>query len=200
MINEKYAKSFCCEDLSLIENYGLAINDTTQMWECHHRGEILPCGRFSVSDLKKFELYFNRPASELIFLTPSEHRQLHFKGVPKSEEHKKAIGEARKDVPLSEAHKKALSDSLKGVPLSEDHKKAISAGLKGHSVSEATKKAIGEALSKKILQFTKSGEFIKEWTSMSEAMRQTGIRNICRCCRGITKSAGGFIWKYPEHA
>ena len=95
MINEYCAKSFCCEDLSLIENYDKAIADTTQTWECHHRGEILPCGRFSRDDLKKFGLYYKRPASELIFLTPSAHRQLHYKGVQKSEATKKAIGDAQ---------------------------------------------------------------------------------------------------------
>ena len=147
MINEYYAKKFCCEDLSLIENYDKAIADTTQTWDCHHRGEILPCGRFSRDDLKKFGLYFNRPAAELIFLTPSEHRLLHLKGVPKS---------------------------------------------------EATKKAIGEAKSKKVLQFTKSGEFIREWPSTREASRQLGIAqsSICRCCNGIRKYAGGYVWEY----
>ena len=208
MINERYAKTFCCEYLSLIENYELAINDTTQTWDCHHRGEILPCGRFSPNDLKKFGLYFNRPAAELIFLTPTAHRQLHFKGVPLSEEHKKAISEAHKGVPRpdlkgvpkSEAHKKAISDALKGIPRSEATKKAISEAHKGVPKSEATKKAISDAMkgvnAKKILQFTKSGEFIRELPSLREAMRQTGIGNSYRCCRGITKYAGGFIWKY----
>lgn len=164
MINEYCANAYCCEDPSLIENYDKAIADTTQMWECHHRGEVLPCGRFSIDDLKKFGLYFNRPAAELIFLTPSAHRQLHFKGVPLSEDRKKAIGEAKK-----------------GVPLSEEHKKAI-----------------GEGHSKKVLQFTKSGEFIREWPSTREASRQLGIAqpHICECCNGKRKSAGGFIWQY----
>lgn len=163
MINEEYAKTYCCEDLSLIENYELAINDNTQTWECHHRREILPCGRFSRDDLKKFGLYYNRPAAELIFLTQTAHRQLHLKGVP-----------------LSEATKKALSDALKGVPKSEAHR---------------------AKLSKKILQFTKSGEFIKEWPSMSEASLQLKINcsNICSCCNGKYKSAGGYIWKYAEN-
>ena len=106
MINERHVKEYCCDDLSLIENYELAINDTTQTWNCHHRGEVLPCGRFSIDDLKKFGLYFNRPAAELIFLTPSAHQQLHKKGVPKL---------YLKGVPLSEAHKKAISDAMKGV-------------------------------------------------------------------------------------
>ena len=168
MINEKSAKKYCREDLSLIENYDLAINDTTQTWDCHHRGEILPCGRFSPNDLNKFGLYFNRPAAELIFLTHSEHSRLHAKGVP-----------------MSEANKKAISDTLKG-----------------HSVSEATKKAIGEAKSKKVLQFTKSGEFIREWPSTREASRQLGIAqsSICNCCNRKCKSAGGYIWKYAEHS
>ena len=165
MINEEYTKKYCCEDPSLIENYELAVADTTQTWEIHHRGEILPCGRFSADDLNKFGLYYNRPAVELIFLTPTAHRQLHLKGVPRG--------------PMSEATKKAMSEARKGVPKSEAHKKAI-----------------GEALSKKILQFTKSGEFVREWSSMNDAMRQTGIGNIYRCCRGITKSAGGFVWRY----
>ena len=189
MISEKYAKKYCCDDISNIENYELAINDTIQTWECHHRGEVLPCGRYTPKDLIKFGLYYSRPASELIFLTPDDHRQLHFKGVhrpdlkgvPKSEAHKKAISKAHKGVPLSEEHKKALSEALKGVPKSEDHKKAIR-----------------EALSKKILQFTKSGEFIKEWPSAYGAERELGIAqsNICGCCKGKLKSVGGFIWMY----
>ena len=102
MINENHAKQYCCEDLSLIENYDKAIADTTQTWCCHHiLGE-----QYSKHYLKENALYLNRPACELRFVTLAEHNELHHKGVP---------------------------------------------------LSEATKKAIGEALSKKILQFTKSG-------------------------------------------
>ena len=153
MINEEYAKKYCCEDLSLIENYQLAVNDNTQTWDCHHRGEVLPCVRFSRDDLKKFGLYFNRPAAELIFLTPAEHNSLHFKGIQLSEEHKKALSDAKKGVPrgpMNEANKKAISEAKKGIPLSEEHR---------------------AKLSKKVLQFTKSGEFIKEWSSTREASR-----------------------------
>ena len=210
MISNQTIKKFCCEDPSLIENYDKAIADTTQIWECHHRGEVLLCGRFSRDDLKKFGLYYHRPASELIFLTPSAHRQLHKKGFPRSEATKKAIGEARKGVPLSEETKKAISDAKKGVPIgpmSEEHKKAIGEAQRGITrgpMSEAHKKALSEAHkgvnAKKVLQFTKSGEFIKEWPSAREASRQLGIAQsgICRCCRGITKSAGGFIWQYSN--
>jgi hypothetical protein len=73
----KFCKKYCCEDISLIENYDKALNDKTQMWHCHHKAEILPCGRYKVNDLNKFNLYYKRPANELIFLTTKEHRKLH---------------------------------------------------------------------------------------------------------------------------
>lgn len=66
---------FCCEDISLIENYDKAINDNTQMYECHHRNEII-LNKY-VEELIVEDLYFNRPASELIFLTKQEHRKIH---------------------------------------------------------------------------------------------------------------------------
>ena len=188
MINEYYAKNFCCDDISLIENYELAIADTTQTWDCHHRGEVLPCGRFSRADLKKFGLYYKRPASELIFLTKSEHMSLHKKGVSLSEATKKAISDAKKGVPIgpmSEATKKAISDAKKGVLLSEATKKAISDAMKGVNA-------------KKILQFTKSGELIKDWQSAYEAAHNLGIAqsSICSCCNGKRNYAGGYVWKY----
>ena len=163
MINEYYAKKFCCEDLSLIENYDKAISDTTQTWECHHRRGTIYSGK----DLKEIGEYYNRPAAELIFLTPTAHRRLHLKGVPKSE-----------------ATKKAMSDAKKGVMIGP--------------MSESTKKAIGDANSKKVLQFTKYGEFIREWPSLSEASRQLKINcgNIWSCCNCKYKSAGGYVWKY----
>lgn len=68
-------KAYCCEDISQIENYEKAVNDKTQMWVCHHRNEITMKARRST--LKRLNLYYNRPASELIFLTNSEHSALH---------------------------------------------------------------------------------------------------------------------------
>ena len=161
MINEYCAKKFCCEDISLIENYALAVADQTQTWDCHHRGEILPCGRYEAKDLKKFGLYYNRPACELIFLTHAEHASLHHKGVPRPD--------------------------LKGVPKSEEHKQKISDAMKGVNA-------------KKVLQYTKSGEFVREWPSAMEAQRELGIAqsHICACCNGKLKSASGYVWRYAD--
>ena len=61
-------------------------------------------------------------------------------------------------------------------------------------------KNVGNKNSIPILQFTKSGEFIKEWPSLSEAYRKLGISpgNICYCLKGHYKSAGGFVWRYAH--
>ena len=84
MIREANVCSYCKDNLSKIENYEKAINDTTQTWHCHHRAEIevLPSGivvRRSKSELIKNDRYYHRPANELIFLTRSEHMRLHNK-------------------------------------------------------------------------------------------------------------------------
>lgn len=76
----KQCNRYCCEDLDNIENYEQAVADKEHMWECHHRGEILPCGIFTQSDLNHHGLFWNRPASELVFLRHDEHRHIHKKG------------------------------------------------------------------------------------------------------------------------
>jgi group I intron endonuclease len=56
-----------------------------------------------------------------------------------------------------------------------------------------------------ILQFTKNGEFIKEWSSIKEAMLSLGLgktdpSHICARAsgKGRGKTAYGFIWKYKS--
>ena len=79
MINERYAKRYCSEDISLIENYHQAIADADKMWDIHHRRECDDEGRtlFTGKQLIEMSLYFKRPASELIFVTRSMHKKMH---------------------------------------------------------------------------------------------------------------------------
>lgn len=53
---------------------------------------------------------------------------------------------------------------------------------------------------KSVLQFSVTGEFIKEWGCLIEASRALGITstNICSCCKLRIKTAGGFLWKYKN--
>ena len=84
---------FCNEDISLIENYEQAATDIIQTWHCHHRLEIQDNIILSKNDLIRQNLYFNRPASELIFLTKSEHMQLHAKN--RSKQTRKLIADSK---------------------------------------------------------------------------------------------------------
>ena len=53
--------------------------------------------------------------------------------------------------------------------------------------------------SKPILQYNKNGDFLKKWACAMDVTRDVGINNgiIGRCINGLSKTAGGYIWK-PE--
>lgn len=110
MINEQNARKFCKDDISMIENYEKAINDMTQTWHCHHRLETFDGERTRPSRyLMMVNMYYNRPADELIFLTPSEHQRIHHtscklrKNLPKVKNLRKR----------TEEHNRKISESLK---------------------------------------------------------------------------------------
>jgi hypothetical protein len=71
------------------------------------------------------------------------------------------------------------------------------------------KDKLKKRLSKKVYQFDLNGNFIKEWTSSSEASRVLGISggHIRECAnskqtanknKNFRKNAGNFIWKYQK--
>ena len=93
MINTYNAHLYCKEDISKIENYEQALNDS-EMWELHHRTEIWwNCSR---QELKDNKCYYDRPAKELVFLTKAEHRALHNKCRERTEESRVNISKALK--------------------------------------------------------------------------------------------------------
>ena len=73
MISINSVKKYCRDDISLIKNYNLAIADKKQQWYCHHINEM----SFTADELKKMNMYYNRPANEFIFLTAKEHKYVH---------------------------------------------------------------------------------------------------------------------------
>lgn len=95
MISVRHVKEFCCEDISLIENYKQAINDETQIWHCHHRLETDEYK--SKQQLIDEEKYYKRPAKELIFLTDYDHRSLHSSILQQKEETRKRQSEYKKN-------------------------------------------------------------------------------------------------------
>ena len=52
-------------------------------------------------------------------------------------------------------------------------------------------------VSKKVYQYDLLGNFIKEWSCLSDVQRHLNIlvTHITACCNGRQKTAGGYIWK-----
>ena len=91
-------------------------------------------------------------------------------------------------------------------PLTKKHYSDSKKGKKpriGKHHTKETKKKMSEAHHKKpVLQYTKQGEFVKEWGSARQIERELGYdnRNIGKCCHNKGKSSYGFIWKYKDIA
>ena len=92
MICLQTVKQFCKEYWK-IENYQEAVNDTEQVWHCHHRHEI--DWALSREELISIGRYYDVHYSELIFLTPAEHKSLHHKGKIMSKESRQKMREAK---------------------------------------------------------------------------------------------------------
>lgn len=78
MISINSVKMYCSENISNIENYELAIKDDVK-WVCHHRLEIVNGKSIPIKELMEKNLYYHRPANELIFMSELEHKKLHNK-------------------------------------------------------------------------------------------------------------------------
>ena len=115
-----------CKDYEKIENYQKAKKDNFKGWHCHHRLEthnsdgIRRPVDIRQEELKALGMYYNRPATELIFLTIKEHNAFN-KGKKRSDETRKKLREA----------KKGQTPWNKGKQISEEHKKKIGAASKG---------------------------------------------------------------------
>lgn len=54
------------------------------------------------------------------------------------------------------------------------------------------------SITRKVKQYTLSGEYIKTYNSIAEATRATGAAKISLVANGERKSSGGFVWKWAE--
>ena len=115
-----------CSDIENVENYQKAKADDFKNWEVHHRLETHNSDGerrlvdITADELKALDMYYNRPADELIFMTIYEHSRLHMKGKHLSEETRKKIGSAQKGNKYALGHKH-----------SEEAKNKIAEAMKG---------------------------------------------------------------------
>lgn len=178
MIDETRARRYCYET-EKIENYSNAVADKEHVWDCHHRLEVQGQFRNSVKLLKRCMMYFNRPASELIFLPHGEHMRLHSKGRNISDEAKRKISEANK------GNKYCL-----GKHHSEETRRKRSTSL----INNPDKSKRVNMLGDKEIIFPSTME-AERW------LRENGFPKadqaaICRCCRGKVVTAYKHRWKY----
>ena len=147
MIKGTHAELYCCENISNIENYALAINDKVNVCDCHHKAEITENGTTSVEELMSSGLYYNRPASELVFLRHDEHARLH--GFNMSAEKREVLRKSnlgRKNPNAVAAMRKANTGRIQ----SEETRRKISAHKKGQRTwlgrhhSDETRKKLSE--------------------------------------------------------
>ena len=134
-----------CKDYENIENYQKAKKDNFKGWNCHHRLETHNSDGerrlvdITADELKALDMYYNRPAGELIFLTSREHNSLHRKGKPISAETRKKLREANKGKKLGK------DNPFYGKKHSEEARRKIAEANKGKKMSEESKKKNSEA-------------------------------------------------------
>ena len=185
----KYGFEKYCKDYENIENYQKALKDNFKGWECHHRLETHNSDGerrlvdISYKELIELNMYYNRPAEELIFLTTREHHAIRkvsvetrkklreankgkytgenhpMYGKHHSEEARRKMREAHKGKHLSDETKKKLSEAKKGKHFSEEHKNKLSEALKGKPKSEETRRKMGET--RKGMRFFNNGKMNK---------------------------------------
>lgn len=112
--------------------------------------------------------------------------------IKKSEKFQKAKREGRVGAqgPTSEEKKKKISESL-----CQYYKNNIE---NPRHPSNKHIEAIKKALSKPIAQYTAKNVFVKNYLSIADAGRTSGVKenNIKHSLKIIGRKAGGFLWKY----
>lgn len=109
--------NYCCEPVDQIEGYIPEEKRTTKMvihhrLESHDESGTLRTRFLSMQQLKDAGLYYNRPASELIWMTESAHKSLHQEDLSYKENlqkmSKKNIGRKMSDTQKNTLREKAI--------------------------------------------------------------------------------------------
>ena len=92
-----------------------------------------------------------------------------------------------------------LQNMNKGRVMTEDHKNKLSNALK--EAWAKGKKIYKGQYDKKVEQFDLSGNYLRTFDSIMDAVRFNKIRSrsgITMCCKGHLKKSGGYGWRYAK--
>ena len=126
-------------------------------------------------------------------------------GFKHSDSAKAKMSNAHKGKPLSEEHRKQISERQRGeksywygTHLTEDIRRKISEAHKKIPISKQCREASVKANSKQVAQYDLNGYILQIFSSTKEASRCLGIDSsgISKVCRGVNKTASGFVFKY----
>lgn len=212
MISIENSKKFCCEDISLVENYKEAVKSSEQ-YDLHHKLGLW----FNKQWLKDNGFYYEQRAEMLIFMKETEHVALHNACRKWTKESIQKMIESQKNNSITS--KKVYQYTLDGKLVAEypsakeafrqtgfDHSRICACctgrsktayGFKwSHSPIVFTEIEYNTA--KKVCQLALDGTLIKVWGSAAEVERCLKLKhtNISCCCRGKHKTCGGFRWCY----
>lgn len=143
------------------------------------------------------------------------------RGIKLSEEHRKSISEAVKKKAEESPNYNRSGNNLKQ-PIDRDllyqlyitenlsttliaqkldcSEKKVWDNLQDYGIKKDKriwKKQCASNPTKVVLQYDLSGNLIKEWSSVVSVYKKLKI-NPAKCCRGVQKTTGGFIWRYKD--
>ena len=72
------------------------------------------------------------------------------------------------------------------------------AGISAEKINARRYAAARERRSSPVYQYSLDGNYLRMFSSVQKARRETNIGHIERCCNGDQKQAGGFIWSYDK--
>ena len=122
------------------------------------------------------------------------------KGKHHTEETKTKMSKSRIGHCVSEETRNKIRISNTGKTASIETRNKMSMARKGNPLSDEHKIKLSNSHKKRVLQYSKNGTFLKEYNSVKDACLELSFcpQNITACCRGINKTAYGYIWRYKE--
>ena len=107
-----------------------------------------------------------------------------------------SLGGVNEGQMFSEEIGKKISEAKRGKPCPEWQREHLSKINKGKI--PANLKSNHEKIMRRVEQFTIDGEYVATYKSLRTAGKECNVResSIGNCCRGIYKTAGGYVWRY----